>query len=114
VPKEYQNRKIFFYDFRSAIRLSTDETALLANQLAEKLNKDPSNIKVLIPTRGWSEADKQGGPLYDPDMNQVFVQKLREILNSQIEISEVDHHINDAAFATISAKMMNEMILNTY
>lgn len=113
VPKEYQNRKIFFYDFRSAIRLSTDETALLAKQLAEKLNKDPSNIKVLIPTRGWSEADKQGGPLYDPDMNQVFVQKLREILNSQIEISEVDHHINDAAFATISAKMMNEMVLNT-
>jgi len=112
VPKEYQNRKIFFYDFRSAIRLSSDETALLAYQLAEKLNKDPSNIKVLIPTRGWSEADKQGGPLYDPDINQVFVKKLKEILNSQIEISEVDHHINDAAFAMISAEMMNEMVLN--
>jgi len=112
VPKEYQNRKIFFYDFRSAIRLNIDETTLIAIQLAEKLNKDPSNIKVLIPTRGWSEADKHGGPLYDPDMNRVFVQKLKQILNSQIEIHEVDHHINDAAFAVISANMMNEMLLN--
>jgi uncharacterized protein (UPF0261 family) len=67
VPKEYQGRKIFYYDFRSAIRLSMDETLFIAEQLGEKLNLKPSRIKVLIPRRGWSEADRKDGPLYDPD-----------------------------------------------
>jgi uncharacterized protein (UPF0261 family) len=82
----------------------------LAIQLAEKLNKDPANIRVLVPIRGWSGADKQGGPLYDPEMNQVFMKKFSQILNSQIEIQEVDHHINDEAFGLIAATVMDNMV----
>jgi uncharacterized protein (UPF0261 family) len=110
IPKEYADRKLFFYDFRSAIRLNEKETSFLAAQLAEKLNKAPANIKVLVPTRGWSGADKQDGPLYDPDMNQVFLQKFRQVLDSRIEIQEVDHHINDKAFGQIAATVMDNMV----
>jgi uncharacterized protein (UPF0261 family) len=110
IPDEYKDRKIFFYDFRSAIRLNVEETTDLANQLAEKLNKDISNVKVLSPTRGWSEADRQDGPLYDPEMNKLFTQRLKQLLNPQIEIQEVDHHINDAEFGEIAAKVMDEMV----
>jgi len=110
IPEQYADRKIFFYDFRSAIRLNIEETSFLATQLAEKLNKDPAKIKVLVPSRGWSGADKKDGPLYDPDMNQVFLQKFRQVLNSQIEILEVDHHINDEAFGQVAAKLMDEMV----
>ena len=59
--------------------------------------------------RGWSEADRDGGPLYDPLMNRLFVEYLRKRLNPQIQIQEVDHHINDSAFAAIAAQMMNQM-----
>jgi len=110
IPEQYRNRKIFFYDFRSAIRLNVKETISLADQLAEKLNQDAANIKVLIPNKGWSEADRTGGPLYDPEMNSVFTRRLKEVLNAQIKIQEVDHHINDTAFARIAAKMMDEMV----
>jgi len=110
VPAQYQNRKIFFYDFRSAIRLDHRETATIADQLVDKLNLDPANIKFLIPSRGWSEADREGGPLYDPETSRVFVNRLRERLSPSIEISEVDHHINDPNFAEIAAAMMHAMI----
>ena len=110
VPDQYQDRKIFYYDFRSAIRLNLDETIHLANQLAEKLNQDPTNVKVLIPMKGWSGADKEGGPLYDPETNSVFIQTLKEAVNPQIEIQEVDYHINDSGFAAIAANLMNAMI----
>lgn len=110
VPGQYQNRKIFFYDFRSAIRLDHRETATIADQLVDKLNLDPANIKFLIPSRGWSEADREGGPLYDPETSRVFVNRLRERLSPSIEISEVDHHINDPNFAEIAAAMMHAMI----
>ena len=110
IPKQYEDRKIFFYDFRSAIRLNEKETSFLADQLAEKLNKDPANIRVLVPTRGWSGADKQDGPLFDPDMNQIFLQKFKQALDPQIQIQEVDHHINDEAFGHIAANLMDAMV----
>jgi uncharacterized protein (UPF0261 family) len=110
IPEQYKDRKIFFYDFRSAIRLNEDETRTLADQLSEKLNKDASTIKILIPLKGWSEADRDEGPLYDPPMNMFFTQCLREKLDHHIQITEVDHHINDPAFAEIAAQMMHQMI----
>jgi uncharacterized protein (UPF0261 family) len=110
IPEQYKDRKIFFYDFRSAIRLNEDETRTLADQLTEKLNKDASNIKVLIPLKGWSEADRDEGPLYDPSMNLFFTKRLREKLDHHIEITKVDHHINDPAFAEIAAHMMHQMV----
>jgi uncharacterized protein (UPF0261 family) len=112
IPQRYENRKIFFYDFRSAIRLNIEETTCLANQLAEKLNRDVANVKVLIPARGWSEADREGGPLYDPEMNSLFTGRLKKVLDPQIEIQEVDRHINDSGFAEIAAALMDEMIQN--
>ena len=81
-----------------------------ALELAEKLNKDSTGIKVLVPKRGWSEADRPTGPLYDPEMNQLFLERFKELLNSQIEIREVDHHINDLAFGRIAAMMMDRMV----
>ncbi|MGD1971293.1 MAG: Tm-1-like ATP-binding domain-containing protein [Desulfobacterales bacterium] len=110
IPEQYQDRQIFFYDFRSAIRLNEDETRTLANQLSQKLNKDARNLKVLVPLQGWSEADRDGGPLYNPSMNQFFTRHLREKLDPQIDIQETDHHINDSAFAEIAAEMMDQMI----
>ncbi len=110
IPEEYKDRKIFFYDFRSAIRLNENETGTLADQLTAKLNKDAENISILIPLQGWSEADREGGPLFDPPMNRFFTQRLREKLDPQIDIQEVDHHINDAEFGEIAAQVMDAMV----
>jgi uncharacterized protein (UPF0261 family) len=110
IPDQYKDRKIFFYDFRSAIRLNEEETRTLADQLTEKLNKDPSVIKILNPLRGWSEADREGGPLYDPPMNRFFTTSLRERLDPEIEFQDVDYHINDAEFGDIAAQVMDTMV----
>ncbi|MGD9055264.1 MAG: Tm-1-like ATP-binding domain-containing protein [Desulfobacterales bacterium] len=110
IPPQYQDRQIFFYDFRSAIRLNEDETRTLASQLTEKLNKGSRNVKVLVPLQGWSEADRDGGPLYDPSMNRFFTQQLREKLDPQIDIQEADLHINDAEFGKIAANLMSAMM----
>jgi uncharacterized protein (UPF0261 family) len=112
VPHEHRHRKLFFYDFRSAIRLNKKETTYLAGQVAEKLRLDPSHVKVLVPQQGFSEADHVNGPLFDPAMNEVFVRKLKKELNPLLEIREADYHINDAAFARLAAEMMDDMVRN--
>jgi len=110
VPDRFKDRKIFFYDFRSAIRLNERESRSLARQLADKLNPNPSHIKVVIPMRGWSEADCEGGPLYDPAIMEIFIEELKQDLNPQIEIKEPESHINDPSFAKVVAELMDEMI----
>ena len=110
IPDEYRDRKIFYYDFRSAIRLNRQETEFLADQLAEKLNKYQSFAKLLVPSRGWSEADREDGPLYDPMISEAFIQKLKKGLNPQIEIREVALHINDYSFARLASSFMDEML----
>jgi len=110
VPDAYRERKIFFYDFRSAIRLNVEETLILADQLSEKMNLKPETVKLLIPNRGWSEADIPGGPLYDPEISAVFLQRIRDRSDPRMEIRETECHINDAAFAALAAEMMDRMI----
>lgn len=110
VPHEHRNRKLFFYDFRSAIRLNKKETTTLAAQVAAKLRMDPARVKVLVPTRGFSEADQADGPLFDPAMNALFVRRLKKEINPLLEIREADYHINDAAFARLAAEVMDAMV----
>jgi uncharacterized protein (UPF0261 family) len=110
IPEKLRGRNIFFYDFRSAIRLSLEETRNIARQLADKLNLDISGIKVLVPMKGWSEADGEGRPLHDPTARDAFMETLRQVLSPQVPIEEVDLHINDPSFAELASKAMDQMI----
>lgn len=110
IPPEYQGRKIFFYDFRSAVRLTPDESRGLADELAAKLNRFSSPLKVLIPSKGWSEADREDAPLFDPASHAALVDALKGGLAPRITVREVDLHINDPGFAELAAAEMNAMM----
>jgi len=110
IPEQYKDRKIFFYDFRSAIRLNKKETKMIAQQLSEKLNPAGEAIQVLIPKKGWSVADYIDGPLYDPVTNDLFVKTFKENLAKTIIVKEENLHINDLSFARLAADMMDQMI----
>ena len=79
-------------------------------QLAEKLNRAAANTAVLIPTKGWSVADRKDGPLYAPKISRAFNERLQALLDSRIEMREVNYHINDEAFAEIATDMIAKMI----
>ncbi len=110
VPDQFSDRKLFFYDFRSAIRLNFQETRYIAEQLVEKLNAGSAPVQVLIPRRGWSEADCETGPLWDPDLSRSFVDAIRRGLRPDIGVVEADYHINDQPFARQAAATMHGMI----
>jgi uncharacterized protein (UPF0261 family) len=110
IPERYNDRRIFFYDFRSAIRLTVEESRSLAHTLADKLNQSDNPIKVLIPLKGWSEADREGGALYDPESTHAFSHTLERSLKSDVEVLKVGYHINDREFAQEAADIMIDMI----
>jgi len=99
MPQHVKGRKVFWYDFRSGVRTSHDDVVQLSKIIANKLNQAQGPSKVIVPLKGWSEADAPGGPLHDPDTNRVFTVELRAALDGRIEVLEVNAHINDAEFA---------------
>lgn len=110
VPEKYKDRKIFFYDFRSAIRLTADESRSVARAVANKLNQSRNPIKVLIPLKGWSEGDREGDVLSDPESSQAFLETLEKSLESDVIVVKVDYHINDKEFAQEAADIMISMV----
>lgn len=110
VPEQYAGRKIFFYDFRSAVRLSREETRLMAEQLADKLNRAAGPVRVLIPTGGFSGADAPGQPLEDPELTAEFIVRFKELLDPAIPVIEHPSHINDEGFCRRAAELMAAML----
>jgi uncharacterized protein (UPF0261 family) len=78
--------------------------------MAERLNRAIGPVKVLLPLRGWSEADQEGGPLYDPQANRAFGEEMRKHLKPQIEVVEVDAHLNAPLYAETAVAFLEEMI----
>ena len=109
-PAYLKDRKVFWYDFRSGVRTSVEDVTALADTISEKLNLATGPTRVVIPRRGWSEADCKGGPLYDPGANQAFVDELRSRLKPGIEIVEVDAHINAPEFSTAVCSILDSLM----
>jgi uncharacterized protein (UPF0261 family) len=110
VPEIYADRAIFFYDFRSAVRLSREETRDVALIMAERMNKGPLMTKILFPMKGWSEADRPGGPLHDPSLAAYLLEVLKDALDPGITIRATEKHINDPSFAEEAARLLHEMV----
>jgi uncharacterized protein (UPF0261 family) len=110
MPNRLKGRKIYSHDIRFCVRMSFEEMKEFARIIGEKLNRSKGPTYVLIPKKGWSEADKAGMELFDPEANQVFVTELKRIVAPGIPIEEVDLHISDPAFAKRAVESLDQMI----
>jgi uncharacterized protein (UPF0261 family) len=110
MPDRLKGRKIYPHDIRFCVRMGPDEMKQFAQIIGEKLNRSKGPIHVLIPKKGWSEADKAGMELFDPKTDQIFVEELRKIMTPKIPIEEIDFHISEPAFAQRAVEILDHMI----
>jgi uncharacterized protein (UPF0261 family) len=98
---ELSKRKIFIPDeYRVQARTSPDEMVTIARAVAEKLYRHQNKrlVKFLIPTKGFSSLSVEGGALYEPESDRIFIDELRKSLDPEIEIIDVETHINTPQF----------------
>jgi len=110
MPDQLKGRKIHPHDIRFCVRMGPEEMKQFAQIIGEKLNRSKGPTHILIPKKGWSEADKVGRELFDPKTDQIFVEALRKILTSKIPIEEIDVHISEPAFALRAVEVLDNMI----
>jgi uncharacterized protein (UPF0261 family) len=58
---------------------------------------------VIVPARGFSLVDAEGGELYDPAADRAFIDALRDALRHDVAFEEVDAHVDDEDFADLVA-----------
>jgi len=110
MPHQLQGRRTHSHDIRFAVRMGPEEMKAFAQIIGEKLMRSKGPIYILIPKKGWSEADKEGMTLFDPKTDQVFVEELKKILRPNIPLEEMDVHISEPAFARRAVEVLDEMI----
>ena len=98
-PDHRQRAKYDLDKFRTWLRISPDELKKVAQVFAEKLNRASGPVRIMIPLNGWSSVDLPGNPTYNPEEDRIFIEELRDKLNSEIQIVEVQAHMEDEAFA---------------
>ena len=113
MPDRLKGRKRHPHDIRFCVRMGPEEMKEFARIIGEKLNQSKGPTYILIPKKGWSEADKAGMELFEPETNQVFVEELKRIITPSIPIEEIDVHISEPVFAGRAVEILDHMIRET-
>lgn len=111
VPEKYSQRH--FYQHNPTVtlmRTTPEETAELGRIMAEKLNKAKGPTTVLIPTQGVSAIDKTEQPFDSPEARDAWCKNLKEHINDNVTVIEMDAHINDDEFAVKLAETLLESL----
>jgi uncharacterized protein (UPF0261 family) len=106
-------RKLFVQDaLRVQARTSSEEVTLVAQAVATKLNAHRNRrlVKFIIPTQGFSSLSGEGGQLYAPEIDRVFTETLQAKLDPEIEVIEVDAHINTPEFGKAVAQTLMDSV----
>lgn len=99
IPPGLRKRRIYMHNpFNANVKLSRNEMARVGGAMAERLNAATGPTAVLVPLKGWSVYGAPGGVLYDGTGNRALLKTLKDRLRKDIDLREIDAHINDDLF----------------
>jgi uncharacterized protein (UPF0261 family) len=102
VPAKYRNRQLYSWaPDVTLMRTNVEENLILGLQLAEKVSQSQAPAAIVIPLRGISQVDAQGGIFYHPEANAALFSAIRQHTAEQVTVMDADMHINDPAFAEL-------------
>lgn len=100
IPEDYADRP--FHAHNRLIKssgLSADQRRDLIRDIFARLRRSKGPVRFLMPLHGVEEWDRKGEPAHDPEGLAAMIDEVRKQAGGSIELSEIDCHINDAAFA---------------
>jgi uncharacterized protein (UPF0261 family) len=80
------------------VRLNAGQMVKVAEVMVERLNQATAPVIVAIPKGGFSFYNKDGLHFRDVKADEAFTQTLKANLKSEIEICELEGHVNDSVF----------------
>ena len=102
VPQRYRDR--LFYNHNANVtlmRTTAEECRQIGQWIGNKLNACEGPVRFLIPEKGVSALDIEGGAFFDPKADAALFEALTTTMNETLDrrILRYPLHINDPAFA---------------
>ena len=99
IPEIYRNQPYVKHNPHiTLVRLTTEQMLQVAAVMVERLNQAIAPVIVAIPKGGFSFYNRDGLHFRDIKADQAFVQTLKTELKPEIEIRELEGHVNDPVF----------------
>ncbi len=100
VPSKYARRRLCRHSpYTTLMRTTVEENKVLGRWVGEKLGKARMRPVLILPLRGFSEYDKEGGVFYDPEADRAFIDAAVAALAGRGDIVRLEAHINDPVCA---------------
>jgi uncharacterized protein (UPF0261 family) len=110
VPDRWRTRQLYKHNpVATLLRVNREEMAQLGRMIARRLSESKGPTEVVVPVRGYSLIDIEGGPLWDHEADMALVEALEEELPSHIPVMRVALALNDPAFGRLVAERFVEL-----
>jgi len=111
IPERFRSRRLHVHNPNvTLMRTTAEECAQLGEIIARKLNAATGPTALLLPLGGVSALDRAGQPFHDPAADAALFDALRSHVGPNVELVELDLHINDPAFAdAIASRLLSHL-----
>jgi uncharacterized protein (UPF0261 family) len=83
------------------VRTTKDEMAEVGRVIANRMNAAAGPAAVLVPLKGFSQADVVGGMFFDQEADGGLINVLHDRVRPGIEVIEVNEHVNAPGFSQL-------------
>jgi len=109
VPAQYTSRQLYSWaPDVTLMRTDEQENMQLAKMIAYRLNSSSVPVTVLLPLKGLSQIDAEGGIFNQPETNRVLFDTLKQELKDHVKVVEMEAHINEKSFPESAVDVLLE------
>jgi uncharacterized protein (UPF0261 family) len=102
VPSRFRDRKLYRHNPSvTLMRTTAEECREIGARIAGQLAGARGPTVLVLPLGGVSAIDAEGQPFHDPQADRALFETLREHAPPNVEVVEVDAHVNAPEFASV-------------
>ena len=110
VPAAFEDRQFYIHNPTvTLMRTTVSECTQIGEEIGRKLSGTRGEAAILLPLRGVSAIDSDGQPFEDVAARRALFQGIARRCGD-MELVELDCHINDEAFAAAAAEKLLELM----
>lgn len=112
VPEKYRGRRFYEHNPNvTLMRTTADECRLVGEWIGERLSRCEGPVRFLIPEKGVSALDIEGGPFWDPEADRSLFEAIERTIapTGSRHVERLPFHINDPAFADAVVQAFREI-----
>ncbi len=111
VPAKFKDRNLYEWNPKvTLMRTNVEENTKMGEMLAAAANASTAPVAFILPLKGVSMLDSEGGRFWDPAADKACYDAIKKNVRPGIPVIESNHNINDPEFSELCAKTLLDML----